>query len=249
AECGDDLRDRRRRDRRHSRGGHRPSPETAGGPADRQHRRHRHRCQQHVGHGADGAGKGRTAALRVTLGRHRKDRQRQQQRARRSERREEVDTDANRPRSGQILRHASGAEWQNHIRRSDQRRSQNAEVGRPRRRESRRAGKGSHETMKQGLLAIALLTVAASAFASWYDDYDAGIDAMRKGNYPEVIKRMTAAIAGNSKENNNTRTYGNIFISYHPYYYRGLAYLRSGQYDKAIKDLELTSGPGELDRG
>jgi tetratricopeptide (TPR) repeat protein len=60
---------------------------------------------------------------------------------------------------------------------------------------------------------------------------------------------MTAAIAGNGKENNNSRTYGNIFINYHPYYYRGLAYLRVGQYDKAISDFEKTEGPGEVDRG
>ena len=102
---------------------------------------------------------------------------------------------------------------------------------------------------RQALLAIALMAIAVSASASWYDDYDAGIAAMRKGDYKTVIAKMSSAIAGNSKENNNTRTYGNIFISYHPFYYRGLAYLRSGQYDKAVSDFEQTSGPGELDRG
>ena len=102
---------------------------------------------------------------------------------------------------------------------------------------------------RQGLLAIALLAVAVAASASWYDDYDAGIAAMRKGDYKTVIAKMSSAIAGHPKEDNNTRTYGNIFISYHPYYYRGLAYLRSGQYEKAIADFEQTSGPGELDRG
>lgn len=98
-------------------------------------------------------------------------------------------------------------------------------------------------------LAIALTTIAASALASWYDDYDAGIAAVRKGQWQVVIQKMTAAIAGNPKENNNSRTYGNIFINYHPYYYRGLAYLRVGQYDKAISDFEHTEGPGEIDRG
>jgi tetratricopeptide (TPR) repeat protein len=60
---------------------------------------------------------------------------------------------------------------------------------------------------------------------------------------------MTAAISANPKENDNARTYGNIFINYHPYYYRGLAHLRTGKYEEAVKDFETTSGPGEIDRG
>jgi tetratricopeptide (TPR) repeat protein len=102
---------------------------------------------------------------------------------------------------------------------------------------------------RQVLIAIALLTIATSALASWYDDYDAGIVAVRKGQWQVVVQKMSAAIAGNPKENQNTRTYGNIFINYKPYYYRGLAFLRLGQYDKAIADFEKTEGPGEVDRG
>jgi tetratricopeptide (TPR) repeat protein len=96
---------------------------------------------------------------------------------------------------------------------------------------------------------IAVLLSAGIAFASWYDDYNAGIDAVRKGQWAVVVQKMSAAIKGNPKENNNARTYGNIFINYHPYYYRGLAYLRTGKYDDAVKDFEQTSGPGEIDRG
>jgi len=104
--------------------------------------------------------------------------------------------------------------------------------------------------MKRHLLfAIILLMIAGVAEASWYDDYEAGIAAVRKGQWQVVIQKMTAAIAVTQKENSNARTYGNIFINYHPYYYRGLAYLRVGQYDKAIADFEQTSGPGEIDRG
>ncbi|HUJ12668.1 MAG TPA: hypothetical protein VL284_02675 [Thermoanaerobaculia bacterium] len=102
---------------------------------------------------------------------------------------------------------------------------------------------------RRALIAIGLLFAATAAVASWYDDYDAGIDAVRKGQWPTVIQKMTAAISGNGKETNNARTYGNIFINYHPFYYRGLAYLRTGQYQKAVSDFEQTSGPGELDRG
>jgi tetratricopeptide (TPR) repeat protein len=102
---------------------------------------------------------------------------------------------------------------------------------------------------RQFLLAMALLLIANAALASWYDDYEAGIAAVRKGQWQTVIQKMTAALAGNAKENNNARSYGNIFINYHPYYYRGLAYLKTGQYEKAISDFEQTSGPGEVDRG
>ena len=99
------------------------------------------------------------------------------------------------------------------------------------------------------LLAIIALMIAGVAEASWYDDYEAGIAAVRKGQWQVVIQKMTAAIAVTPKENSNARTYGNIFINYHPYYYRGLAYMRVGQYDKAIADFEQTTGPGEIDRG
>jgi tetratricopeptide (TPR) repeat protein len=102
---------------------------------------------------------------------------------------------------------------------------------------------------RQVFLATALLLIANAAFASWYDDYEAGIAAVRKGQWQVVIQKMTAALAGNAKENNNARSYGNIFINYHPYYYRGLAYLKTGKYEQAISDFEQTSGPGEIDRG
>lgn len=98
------------------------------------------------------------------------------------------------------------------------------------------------------VLTAALVSVGV-ATASWYDDYNAGIAAVRKGQWAVVIQKMTAAISANPKENDNARTYGNIFINYHPYYYRGLAHLRTGKYEEAVKDFETTSGPGEIDRG
>jgi tetratricopeptide (TPR) repeat protein len=99
------------------------------------------------------------------------------------------------------------------------------------------------------LIAAALIAIAGNAMASWYDDYAQGIAAVRTGQWAVVIQKMSVAIAGNPKENDNARTYGNIFIPYHPYYYRGLGYLRTGKYDQAISDFEKTSGPGEVDRG
>ena len=100
-------------------------------------------------------------------------------------------------------------------------------------------------------LAAFLLTLAlaSTAQASWYDDYDAGLAAARSGNWNAVVAKMTAAIKGNPKEGDRTRTYGAIFINYHPYYYRGAANLNLGRYEQAITDLERTSGPGPENLG
>jgi tetratricopeptide (TPR) repeat protein len=98
-------------------------------------------------------------------------------------------------------------------------------------------------------IGFALLLAASAAFASWYDDYDDGLKAARNGQWSAVISKMTAAINGNAKENDKARTYGAIFINYHPYYYRGIAYLNTGKYEQAISDLEKASGPGEENLG
>ncbi|HEY3053013.1 MAG TPA: tetratricopeptide repeat protein [Thermoanaerobaculia bacterium] len=90
---------------------------------------------------------------------------------------------------------------------------------------------------------------AGVALASWYDDYDAGLKALHDGQFQTVVQKMTSAISGNSKESNNARTYGAIFINYHPYYYRAVAYMNLGKYKEAEADLERTSGPGAVDRG
>jgi tetratricopeptide (TPR) repeat protein len=101
-------------------------------------------------------------------------------------------------------------------------------------------------TLAAVLLSLALAT---AAHASWYDDYDAGLAAARAGNWNTVITKMSSAIKGNATENNKARTYGAIFINYHPYYYRGVAYLNVGKYEQAIADLERTSGPGPENLG
>jgi len=99
------------------------------------------------------------------------------------------------------------------------------------------------------LIAALVLLAATPAFASWYDDYDAGLDAVRKGQWSTVVQKMTAAINGNPREADKARTYGAIFINYHPYYYRGVANLNLGRYEQAVADFEKTSGPGPEDLG
>lgn len=106
--------------------------------------------------------------------------------------------------------------------------------------------------MNRRILPLAILTIVLSAGvaqASWYDDYDAGIAAVRKGNWNAAVQKMSAAIKGNPKEGDRVRTYGTIMINYHPYYYRGVAYLNTGRYEEAIADFERTSGPGPENLG
>jgi tetratricopeptide (TPR) repeat protein len=106
--------------------------------------------------------------------------------------------------------------------------------------------------MSRRILTVALLAFllpAGAAMASWYDDYDAGIKAVRGGNWSAAVQKMSAAISGHDKESNNERTYGAIFINYHPHYYRGIAYMNLGKYEQAIAEFEKTQGPGEVDMG
>jgi len=98
-------------------------------------------------------------------------------------------------------------------------------------------------------LLVAFALSAGVAQASWYDDYDAGIAAARAGNWSVVASKMSSAIKGNPTESNKARTYGAIFINYHPYYYRGAANLNLGKYEQAIADLEKTTGPGAENLG
>ena len=100
-----------------------------------------------------------------------------------------------------------------------------------------------------GIAALSIVLAAGTAFASWYDDYEAGLAAAQKGQWQNVVQKMSAAIKGNPKEDNKAREYGTIFINYHPYYYRGVAYLNTGKFEQAIADFEKTQGPGDTDLG
>lgn len=99
--------------------------------------------------------------------------------------------------------------------------------------------------MIRRVVVVLVMLVATPAFADWFDDYNAGIAAAKKQNWDVVIQKMTSAIKGKAEEG-RVKPYGAIFIEYHPYYYRGIAYFEKGQYENAIKDLRKTKGPGEL---
>lgn len=99
------------------------------------------------------------------------------------------------------------------------------------------------------IASAALAMLATTATAAWYDDYEDGLAAAKKGNWTTVIQKMNAALAQQPKENRKLKTYGAIFIAYHPYYYRGAANYNLGRYQEAIADLERTTGVGPVDLG
>lgn len=102
---------------------------------------------------------------------------------------------------------------------------------------------------KVAVVSVGCLLAASMALASWYDDYDMGIAAARKGQWQTVVQKMSSAISEKGQENDKLRAYGTLFYNYHPYYYRGVAYLNLGQYQKAISDLEQATGIGEENLG
>lgn len=99
------------------------------------------------------------------------------------------------------------------------------------------------------LLTLLLVAVPAPAADKWYDSYRKGIDAAKKGNWSVVVEQMTAAIREKPDENRRVHTYGTIYLAYHPYYYRGIAYFELGRHEEAIRDLKKATGTGPEELG
>jgi hypothetical protein len=99
---------------------------------------------------------------------------------------------------------------------------------------------------RPAIVAFLLFTAAAPLLADWYDDYLAGTKAAQKGQWHVVVDKMSSAIGSKPKEDDKARPYGNIFVKYHPYYYRGAAWYELGQYQKAVDDLNRATGAGDV---
>lgn len=105
-------------------------------------------------------------------------------------------------------------------------------------------------TIRRKLTVLLLaLAVTVPASAEWYDDYFDGIDAAKKKNWSVVVQKMTAAIGKKPNEEKKAKTYGVQFIAYHPYYYRGVAYMNQGKWADAVEDLKKATGVGEVNLG
>jgi tetratricopeptide (TPR) repeat protein len=98
------------------------------------------------------------------------------------------------------------------------------------------------------LLAIVLFATPAVA-KEYYEYYEDGLKAIDKKDWNAAISLMTEAIGKEPEENKRARSYGANFFAYHPYYYRGIAYYNTGQYEKAIADLQRALGNGRINLG
>ena len=116
------------------------------------------------------------------------------------------------------------------------------------------------KSLTRVIIVLLLVVVpAGTALGDWFDDYDAGIKAAQNQDWDAVVAKMNAAIAKHPHEGNRERTYGNIFIPYHPFYYRGYAYMQKGlpcnsqaalkNLQNAMSDLKNASGTGSVSFG
>lgn len=95
------------------------------------------------------------------------------------------------------------------------------------------------------LFFLALLAANSLFAQKWLDAYEKGLDAAKQENWKVVVQRMTEAIADKGEEDPRARPYGTIIVPYYPYYYRGIAYFKLDQFEKAVSDLRKTKGPGQ----
>lgn len=98
------------------------------------------------------------------------------------------------------------------------------------------------------IVVLLALAIPASA-AEWFDHYFDGLDAAKKKNWSVVIEKMNEAIAKKPNEEKKAKTYGVQFIAYHPYYYRGVAFLNQGKWSEAVENLKKATGVGEVNLG
>ena len=93
------------------------------------------------------------------------------------------------------------------------------------------------------------LLLCTNAFAAeWYKDYEAALDAIKKGRYGEAIPRLQAAISQKNQEGLNIKFYGMKFDDYLPHYYLGRAYFHQNNYQAALREFEISDSQGEIQR-
>ncbi len=100
--------------------------------------------------------------------------------------------------------------------------------------------------------AVALLSAACAAplRGQWYKSYQDGLDAIHSQQWQEAVTKLNDAIADKPESKARARTYGLMnFVDYFPYVYRGLAYYRLGNEQKALEDFEKEDTQGEVRRG
>jgi AAA+ ATPase superfamily predicted ATPase len=90
-------------------------------------------------------------------------------------------------------------------------------------------------------------SVSALAGGTWYEYY---LDAIEKDipnkRWPQAIQKLKEARRLKPESGLNQDTYGLNYIQYLPYYYEGLAYLRSGEHASAVTFFNIEEKNGAI---
>jgi hypothetical protein len=96
------------------------------------------------------------------------------------------------------------------------------------------------------ILAVLLLVVlrCSASAEEWYVSYGKGLEAFRRQQWQSAVAALSDAIGEKADSRAKAKTYGMQFIDYFPYVYRGVAYYKLGDKEKAQADLEKAEGEG-----
>ena len=102
---------------------------------------------------------------------------------------------------------------------------------------------------------VAVLAVALSASSThaaprtWYDNYlEAKERLIPNKEYRKAIANLEQAVKVKPDSALEEQTYGLEFIDYLPYFYQAKCYLALGDYDSAIRFLNLEQAKGKIQR-
>src|SRR6187397_3098376 len=96
---------------------------------------------------------------------------------------------------------------------------------------------------------LALSAAPVWAVKEWYDHYlEARDDRIPSKQYAEAIKSLEAAVRLRPASGLNEQMYGLRFVDYLPYYWLGVCYLRTGDFNSAIRMFNIEEKQGAVRR-
>lgn len=106
-------------------------------------------------------------------------------------------------------------------------------------------------TWRRSLLVVLLLLASSPAWAvkEWYDHYLEARDRLiPAGRHQEALAALQAAVKLKPASAADEQTYGLQFVDYLPYYHQGLCYLRLGDFNSALRLLNIEESQGAIRR-
>ena len=83
-------------------------------------------------------------------------------------------------------------------------------------------------------LAFALLLASTPARADYKDDYKDALEAIDKKKWPDAVRLLRSALAGQSQEGERVKLYGMRYETYLPHYHLGYALYQTGDCSGAL---------------